>query len=228
MLSSSSPPLNLSSSHPSPSSSSSSSSYRHHDDHDSRLYSPQQPLSSNSPSPHSYSRNDAPCNPRSFGASNPHHIVHPPQIPPQSSEPPSTGRIPPYLSPQSITDQTYYNHHPLQLHGLEQVVLPRPSSTPDRTHAPAPQIPTRSEACRIHYHSNHDVLVSGHSSPRSQRMEVNDDEEEEAAAAAAVAEEEEGEDGDAIGEDEDQNQNEDGLEVVRSTEMENAFFILVR
>ncbi|EER39508.1 predicted protein, partial [Histoplasma capsulatum H143] len=141
-------------------------------------------------------------------------------IPPQSAEHPSAGRIPPCLSPQSITDQTYYNH-PLQLHGLEQVVLPRPLSMPDRTHAPAPQIPTRSEACRIHHHSNHDVLVPGHSSPRPQRMKVNDDDEEAAVTTAAAAAEEE-EDGDAIGEDED------GLEVARSTETENAFFILVR
>ncbi|EGC46664.1 predicted protein [Histoplasma capsulatum var. duboisii H88] len=91
----------------------------------------------------------------------------------------------------------------------------------DRTHAPAPQIPTRSEACRIHHHSNHDVLVPGHSSPRPQRMKVNDDDEEAAVTTAAAAAEEE-EDGDAIGEDED------GLEVARSTETENAFFILLR
>ncbi|KAL2360800.1 hypothetical protein RJZ56_006347, partial [Blastomyces dermatitidis] len=107
-------------------------------------------------------------------------------------------------------------------HAIERNTISHPASMLEQTHAP--QIQTRMEARRSQGHNNHGVLMSGHLSPRAQQVDTR---------VLVYADDVEIDDGDDDDDDDDDDEDgdedddgDDRLDVVRSTETENAFFIL--
>ncbi|EQL38281.1 hypothetical protein, variant 2 [Blastomyces dermatitidis ATCC 26199] len=207
--------------------------YQRHDDDNHLYYSQQSPSSDNHPSPHSHSRNDSfkdpSYNPHPNRNSNNHHIIHlpQPQLYPLSAEPPNAAPTLSHRAPQSMTHQNQNQNQDdchSHSHAIERNTISHPASMLEQTHAP--QIQTRMEARRSHGHNNHGVLMSGHLSPRAQQVDTR---------VLVYADDVEIDDGDDDDDDDDDDEDgdedddgDDRLDVVRSTETENAFFILLR
>ncbi|OJD18340.1 hypothetical protein AJ78_01653 [Emergomyces pasteurianus Ep9510] len=216
-----------------------SNPYHHHDDHN-HFQNPGQPsYSGNSYTSHhshahsqtlSNSNNNASTyNPhRESNSDNSNHLVA--HLPPRiyaPTNPPQNDVA--HFSSRSVRGQGKDHSQLLQAHGIQPITIPPSASMLDQ--GPTTLMPghkqAKGEAGRSH--DAHVVLMSGHSSSHQPQMNSK---------VLGYADEKGGgddrDDNDDDNDDDDKDDIEgddedaDGLDVVRSTETENAFFILIR
>ncbi|OAX79385.1 hypothetical protein ACJ72_06298 [Emergomyces africanus] len=130
--------------------------------------------------------------------------------------------------PQSMRDEEKDHRQPAQAHGIQPITTPPPASMLGQTPSIIPdQYQTKGEVGWSH---GRGVLMSGHSSPFQHRvLGRHSDEEDDGDGRDGNDYDDYDDAATDKGEDDIERVNEDvdGLDVVRSTETENAFFILL-